>query len=244
MKDQDRGIRIKRNICIVLGIICLLLFAFWIILKEFTVTTVYVEGNRHYSAAEIRRMVESGWFGDNSIMLSLKYSNKSITNIPFIERMDVSVEDRNTIKITVYEKALAGYIRYLDRYMYFDKDGIVVESASIPTVGLPMVTGLKFDHLVMYEPLPVEDSSIFQTILNVTKILGKYEIETDRIFFNENAEMTLYFGNVRAQMGKDRLLEEKIQQLKAILPSLEGKSGVLEMANYESDSTNITFQSD
>ncbi len=244
MKELDRSIRIKRNITIVLGVICLLLFGFWIILSEFTVSTVYVEGNRHYSAAEIRRMVESGWFGDNSIMLSLKYSNKSITNIPFIERMDVSVEDRNTIRITVYEKALAGYIRYLDRYMYFDKDGIVVESASVPTVGLPMVTGLKFDHLVMYEPLPVEDPSIFQTILNVTKILGKYEIETDRIFFNESGEMTLYFGNVRAQMGKDRLLEEKIQQLKAILPSLEGKSGVLEMSNYESDSTNITFLSD
>ena len=91
MKELDRGIRIKRNICIVLGIICLLLFGFWMILREFTVSTVYVEGNRHYSAAEIRRMVESGWFGDNSIMLSLKYSNRSITNIPFIERMDVSV---------------------------------------------------------------------------------------------------------------------------------------------------------
>ena len=42
--------------------------------------------------------------------------------VPFVEKMDVSVVDPHTIKIEVYEKALAGYVEYLGHYMYFDKD--------------------------------------------------------------------------------------------------------------------------
>ena len=124
-------------------------------------------------------MVESGWFGDNTLVVSLKYNNRSIKNIPFVETMDVKVVNRHTVRVQVYEKALAGYVQYLDHYMYFDNDGIVVENATVATPGLPMVTGLSFDHFVMYEPLPVKDPAIFQTILDVTNMLKKHNIMTD-----------------------------------------------------------------
>ena len=78
------------------------------------------------------------------------------------------VVDPHTIKIEVYEKALAGYVEYLDRFMYFDRDGIVVESSTERTNGIPLVAGLSFDHVVLYQPLPVEDMGIFQDILNIS----------------------------------------------------------------------------
>ena len=123
--------------------------AYWYITANYTVTNVYVEGNVHYSNEEIMDMVMSGRYGNNSLILSLKYRDKSIEGIPFVEKMDVSVLDPHTVKIEVYEKALAGYVEYLDRYLYFDKDGIVVESSSEKTKGIPMVTGLTFDHVVL-----------------------------------------------------------------------------------------------
>jgi len=242
--DYDLIIQKKIKICIVLGIITVVLLAFDLILELFQVTTVYVEGNEHYSAQEIREMVQEGRFGDNSLYLSMRYSNRSITDIPFIETMDVDVLDRNTIKITVYEKALAGYVEYLGTYMYFDKDGVIVESSSMRTYGIPLVTGLSFDHFVMYEPLPVENEEIFQTILNVTQMLNKYEIVTDKIYFDDSYNMVLYFGDVRVDMGSMDLLEEKIQRLDAILPQLEGRSGILHMNNYDSEHGDITFTVD
>ena len=66
---------------------------------------------------------------------------------------------------------------------------------------------------------------------------------TDKIFFNEENEITLYFGNVRARLGKDNL-EEKIMRLQQILPSLEGESGVVDMQNYSDDRKNVTFRKD
>lgn len=244
MRDYDTLIHKQIIACVILGGVAALLFTFWIFLAKFQVTNVYVEGNKHYSAQEIREMIEVGRFGDNSLFLSFKYSNKSITDIPFIETMDVDVLDRNTIKITVYEKALAGYVEYLGSYMYFDKDGVIVENASVQTVGIPLVTGLKFDHFVMYEPLPVENQDIFQTILNVTQMLEKYSIVTDRIYFDDAYKMTLYFGDVRVTMGENQMIEEKIQRLDAILPQLAGKSGVLHMENYQDGSEDITFTLD
>lgn len=243
-KELDLVIGKKVRIIIALSAVLTILIAIVIVLKEFTIETVYVEGNEHYTSSQISQFVEQGRFGDNSIYLSLKYSNKSITDIPFIEKMDVDVLDRNSIKVTVYEKNLAGYVEYLGSYMYFDKDGVVIESSSVKTQGIPLVTGLSFDHFVMYEPLPVENKEIFQTILNLTQLLNKYDIETDGIHFDSNYKMTLYFDGVRVSIGDTRLLEEKVQQLGSILPQLEGKSGVLDMTTYDEDSRNVTFTTD
>lgn len=137
----------KKRTVILIGIMLLLAAlgaaGAWV-LSFYKVTTVYVEGNVHYTNEEIMSMVMDGTLGDNSLYLSLKYKKKGIDTIPFIQKMDVRILAPDTIKITVYEKALAGYIEYLGRYMYFDKDGIIVESSQQRTAGIPQVTGLKF----------------------------------------------------------------------------------------------------
>ena len=246
MRENDDPIRIKRNIIIIELVAVLLLGAFYVILMEFKITSVMVQGNEHYTSDQIVNLIENGWFGDNSLILSLKYRHKAFKNVPVIETMEVKIEDRHSVRVRVYEKALAGYIRYLDRYMYFDKDGIIVENADVPTEGIPLVTGLEFDHLTMYEPLPVGDSGVFQTILDVTKILSKHDMSADKIYFNEKFEMTLYFGEMRIQLGSKDLLEEKIQQVEAIMKTVEGKqySGVLDLSSYQSDTATVSFQGD
>lgn len=202
---------------------------------------IRVEGNLHYTREEIIDMVLTDRLSYNSLYLSLKYRNKEIKNIPFIETMSVKVVSQDQITITVYEKSVAGYVEYMGRYMYFDRDGVVVESSETKTQGVPQVTGISFDHVVLYEPLPVEDSDIFQKILSITQMLSKYEIVTDKIYFNDSYEITLYFGQVRARLGKDNL-EEKVMRLQYILPQLEGESGVLRLENYTDESQNITFE--
>ena len=221
-----------------------LLGAYRYVIENYTITTVYVEGNVHYTNEEIINMVMEGHYGNNSLLLSMKYKDKSIVGVPFVEKMDVSVLDPHTIKIEVYEKALAGYVEYLERYMYFDKDGIVVESSMEKTVGIPLVTGLDFDHVVLYEPLPVEDDTIFRSILSITQLVNKYNLSTDRIYFGSDGALTLYFGEVRAALGTDANLDEKIMKLQYMLPELEGRKGTLRMENYTEDTKNISFELD
>lgn len=213
------------------------------VLKKYKVENITVEGNLHYTDDEIIEMVMKDRRSYNSLYLSLKYRNKEIKNIPFIETMNVRVVAPDTVAIMVYEKSVAGYVEYMGRYMYFDREGIVVESSMTRTEGIPQVTGVSFDHVVLYEPLPVENQEIFHDILSITQMLSKYEISTDKIYFNDSYEITLYFGGVRARLGQDNL-EEKIMRLKYILPRLEGESGVLKMENYSEERENVTFEKD
>ena len=112
---------------------------------NYKIKNVYVDGNVHYTDEEIMNIVMEGTLGDNSLFLSMKYKNKGIDNIPFVQTMDVDILSPDTIRITVYEKSLAGYVEYLGNYMYFDKDGTIVESSTNKTAGIPQVTGLSFD---------------------------------------------------------------------------------------------------
>ena len=209
----------------------------------FRVQNVSVEGNVHYTSEEIEAMVLTDRLSYNSLYLSLKYRNKEIRDIPFIETMSVRVDSPDSITIRVYEKSVAGYVEYMGRYMYFDRDGIVVESSETRTEGIPQVTGIRFDHVVLYEALPVKNTDIFQEILSITQMLSKHQITTDKIYFNESNEITLYFDNIRAKLGKDNL-EEKVMRLEQILPNLSGESGVLDLQNYSEDRKNVTFQKD
>ncbi len=221
-----------------------LISAYVYIITNYTVTTVYVEGNVHYTNEEIMDMVMEGRYGNNSLLLSLKYKDKSIVGVPFIEKMDVSVVDPHAVKIEVYEKTLAGYVEHLERYMYFDKDGIVVESSKEKTPGIPMVTGLSFDHVILYEPLPVEDEGIFKDILSITQLVNKYDLSVDRIYFGSDDSLTLYFEGIKAALGTGENLDEKVMRLQDVLPSLKGKTGTLKMENYTEETKNISFEPD
>lgn len=221
-----------------------LVSAYAYVITNYTVTTVYVEGNVHYTNEEVMGMVMKGYYGNNSLLLSLKYRDRSVEGIPFVEKMDVSVLDPHTIRIEVYEKALAGYVEYLEKCMYFDKDGIVVESSDRRTPGVPMVTGFAFDHVIVHEPLPVEDETIFRSVLNITQLVNKYNLSVDRIYFGSDDTLTLYFGGVRAALGTADHLDEKIMSLQNMLPSLTDQKGVLHMENYTEETENISFEPD
>ena len=228
----------------ILGITILVLCVFFLIMSRYTVKTITVEGNIHYTNDEIVNMVMKNRLDRNSLYLSIKYRKKGIEGIPFIEKMSVNILAPDTIKIIVYEKAVAGYIEYLGKYMYFDKDGIIVETSDAKTEGIPQITGLQFDYVVLHESLPIENREIFQSILDITQLLTKYEISIDKIYFDQNNQMTLYFENIRVRLGDISNIDDKIIRLKSILPELKGQKGILRMENYVDGMKNITFNKD
>lgn len=226
------------------AVVAVLGAVYYYVVTTYKVTTVYVDGNVHYTSEEVMDMVMTGRYGNNSLYLALKYKDKGIEDIPFVEKMDVNILDPNTIRINVYEKALAGYVEYLGRYMYFDKDGIVVESSQEKTAGIPQVTGLQFEYVVLNEPLPVGNDEIFKRILSITQLLAKYELSADKIFFDSDYDLTLFFDEIRVTLGASDEIDEKIMRLQYILPKLKGKRGTLRMENYTEDTKNITFNQD
>ena len=240
-KGKKAGIKIV----IALAVVAVFMGVAAFLLEKYNIKTVYVEGNVHYTEDEIKGFVMTGPLGNNSLYLSAKYRNAGVEDIAFVDVMDVTILSPDTIKITVYEKAVIGYVEYLDTYMYFDKDGYVVESSGVQTMGIPQVTGLKFDYMVLGEPLPVNDTSVFSAVLDITKLIDKYELMAEKIFFHNTGDVTVYFDDVKVSLGNEPdHMEDKVSLLPEFLPKLMGKSGVLQMETYDEAGGKYTFKPD
>lgn len=232
------------GVLIFLTVIALILGAVYYFISTYSIKTVYVEGNIHYTEEEIKEIVMEGPLGNNSLYLSFKYKNKGVENVPFVDVMDVSVLAPDTIKITVYEKALAGYIEFMDSYMYFDRDGYIVETSNVKTVGVPWIVGLDFQKVVLGEKIPVADDGVFASIMSITNLLDEFELSADKIYFQSNLDIILVFGDVRVMLGDGTHLEEKIMMLPTFLEKLEGQKGTLRMEDYTEDGVVTVFEVD
>ncbi|SFC81260.1 cell division protein FtsQ/DivIB [Butyrivibrio sp. YAB3001] len=239
-------LKYSRSICIIFAIILMLFAVAFIVFNyvstKYTITNIYVNGNTHYTNEEIIDMVMTDKLSHNSIFLSLKYRDKSIEDIPFVQKMDVDIISPDTVRINVYEKAVAGYIAYLGHYMYFDRDGIVVESSMETSDSVPQVMGLDFHYCILYEKLPVENEKVFSEILDITQLLDKYQLNANKIFFDSEYNVYLYFDDVEVSLGTNDYIDEKIIQLQYILPNLADKKGILEMKDFSEDKKNVTFE--
>ncbi|MGN0401416.1 MAG: cell division protein FtsQ/DivIB [Acetatifactor sp.] len=219
---------------LVLGAV--VLGAGWYFKSKYTIKNVYVEDNIHYTDEEIKAFVMKGALGNNSKYLSLKYRNREVEDIPFVDTIDVDILSADTIRIRVYEKPVIGYVRYLGTNMYFDKDGYVVESNDVITRGIPQVTGITFDHMARGEKLQVENEEVFDRILVLKNILDKNELYADKVNITSRGEITVYFENLEVMLGNDSaVLENKIAQLKGILQKYEGQAGTLKMTTYNEE---------
>ena len=176
-----------------------------------------------------------------ALLLNLSFSTVR-PEIPFIDAFEVKVDSPSSLTIRVYEKNIVGYVHYLGKNVYFDKDGIVVESSDQEIEGVPLIKGLTFDRLTMHQALNVKDASIFGTILNITQLLDKYGLKPDEIRFGNNLELYLSMKDVTVNLGTGDHLDEKISRLKKLEPDLEDKSGSLHMENYTDESTHISLE--
>lgn len=233
----------KKGKKILLSLILLLLAAAMAaVLTLFRLDTVRVEGAVHYTQEEIKSMFLGDGLSFHSLYVYWKYHDKKIENTPFIDRLDTTLASPGEVVLTVYEKDIIGYFQYLGKYLYFDRDGMLVETSDKALEGIPQITGLKFDHFVISEQLPVEKERVFQIILRITRLLQKYEVTPDRVYFNEKLEMTMYFSGAKVLLGEEDNLEDKIAGLKQMIPKMGELSGTLHMERYTKDSPNVTFK--
>ena len=209
----------------------------------FRVRQVTVTGNAYYTKEEVVDLLLDEGSLQNTLLVYLRYKYQEHPEIPFIDDFEVTMDSWQSLKIRVYEKNMVGYVRYLGQDVYFDKDGIVVESSTQELEGIPQISGVTFDSLAIHQPLSVEDPTIFDTILSITKLLTKYDLDPDEIRFGAGGELFLQLGDVKVALGTGENLDEKISRLKQLEGDLKDKSGTLHMENYTDETTHISLES-
>lgn len=207
----------------------------------FEVKSVTVMGSDHYSQEEIKTMALTSAFSGNSVLAPI-FCTTDTDDIPFVEGFRVTQINRNTICISVKEKKSVGCIPYLDSYVYFDRDGIFIESSKERDESIPFFDGIQVNKVIKGEKLPIKGSTVLNTAVALATIFEKNETIPDHIVFDENYEISLIYGDITVQLGKDELLEDKMSRAIAILGSLQGKKGILHLETVTTNNKTVTFE--
>lgn len=242
-EERRRKKRRKIGLYILLILILLIAVGVFIVMNVFTVENVVVEGNELYSSTQIENMVLNDEYSWNSLYVDLKYRFVDIGEVPFVDTMEVSLDNPHTVHIKVYEKGMLGYlyINSIGQNAYFDKDGFVVETSTEVIDGVPKITGISCEEVVLYEKLQLENSDILRDLLNLTQTLKKYNLLPDEIQYDSNMEPVLYYGTIQVKIGSEDNLSQKVVRLSIILPQLDGLSGTLHLETWTPETTDIIW---
>ena len=241
--ERRRKKKRKRLVITLLLLILLIAAAIAIILNVFVLENVEVEGNVLYDDEAISSVILNDEYSQNSLYVYLKYRFQEPEQVPFVDTMSVTLKNPHTLHVSVYEKGILGsiYISSIGENAYFDKDGIVVETSSRKIEDVPVIEGLACETVVLYEALPI-DKNTRKDILSLTQILKKYELIPDTITYQVKDEPMLTYGSIRVLVGSQDKLNEKIERMSKIMPSLAGKQGILHLETWTEQTTDIVFE--
>lgn len=210
--------RIWKFLGILIGVCLLLLILLVVFSGSSQLTEITVEGNEYYTEQEIIDKVVTKPTDRFTLLFYLRCRYQELPRIPFVEKISVEMTDNHSASITVYEKIITGCVKIMGSYLYFDKDGIVVESSPERREEIPIVTGLSYDKIVLYQTLKVQKEEMFTTILNLTRLIKQNELDVDEIHFNSALEVDLICESIRVRLGKKEMYDEPVSALVTILP--------------------------
>ena len=230
--------KVKVTVAGVIGIV--LLGAAIGFFSYYKVDSVEVRGTTHYTEDEIKKMVLKGSFASNSVLAPLFCGNVDTSDVAFVDAFKITQLNRNTICISVKEKKPIGCIHYLDSYIYFDRTGTFVEGSQPLDKTVPYFDGIEVSKVVMDEKLDIKGDTVLNTAVALSTIFQKNDLVPDHIQFDSSYSISLIYGDITVQLGKDENLEEKMNRVAAILPKITGKKGILHMESVSTDTN--TFE--
>lgn len=213
---------------------CLLVILFCVFF--FRVKRVTIEGNTYYSQADMAERFQSNILQRN--ILSFWFLDKcSLTpKLPFVREYEVSYPSMNEIHIKLYEKTIVAGIAYSNQYIYFDKDGMVLQSSKRPVDNIPLFETKKLTTFTLYEKVQMEDEGLLIQIMNLANLFQHYQIPWDSVQFDDNDNATLTIGKIRVLLGKKNNYDEEISALSSVLENnsqKENQEGTFDLRNHQ-----------
>ena len=139
-------------------------------ISTWTVDKVQVEGCEIVNTQSVSDAMKEEAPLDNTLLLYIKSKMNKLKDLSFVSKMDLELTDKNTVTVTVYEKSIAGCVLYKGDYVYFDKDGIVLDSSKRRVGSAPLIKGLTFTEWSIGKKLPSDDDKKW---VRLTSMLAK-----------------------------------------------------------------------
>lgn len=220
-------------------IVAALLSAAVFFLVDCQLEKLVIQPGSVYSADEIEKRLFNVGTDKYAVLFAARINYLWDEDIPFVEKVDVELVDKNSVIVYVYDKAVIGCVEHMGSYVYFDREGIAVDSADSVRAGIPLITGLTFTQIAMGERLDLSDGRAFGTILDILMLLEKNELAASDIDFGLRRDITIHIDDDEFLLGTADNYDVKINNFQAALSAVSEGSYVFDFRNYSNENLEI-----
>ena len=167
-----------------------------------------------------------------------------ISSEPLLSGIRLSIENPQKVVVHVREQQLVAAVKNNDQYSYVNEKGRIILTQDDKIQDIPMMDGIQIKSAENGDVLTAADDTVLDSILNIAALLNEDEITADTIGITSDGGYDLVMGKVTVLLGKDIYMEEKLSELKDLLPNLDGLSGTLHLEEYDSTKDSFIFTKD
>lgn len=219
-----------RGILVVLASLLAIGAAVVLMLFNFESATIY--GNTKYSKEQIESFITRGTLGENTFVMALKYHHRKVSDIPFVDRIDIDIINPSTVRVNITEKPTDGCIVYNGNNVYFSREGFIQTVSGRTVEETTIVNGVVLTHSETGSQILAKNQLGLDLSLELMRAAHKYGIRADSIDVDSKNNLTATFGDVMVKVGKTGF-DQKMFRMHQIYPYLEGRSGVISLTAYK-----------
>lgn len=243
-KARQRKARKKRLITsfIALSIALVITAVILCLTVFFPIAKITATGSKIYTSEEI--VANSGVkIGDNIFTFGRKRASNSIkTNLPFVEKVEFSLDLPDTLKIKVYDAKAYYCVSYNGAYYNVSKLGWVLEKVSDKTDGVFEIKISDVKCKVGSE-IVFNDKKSYKMLQNVVALLEENDFKIDYVDVTNSVTIKAGVeGRFDVNFGTENSLENKIMHLKTTIENIaDNKSGSINLSMWNDQKPQGTF---
>ena len=241
--ENPKKTRLFVILCVIIALAIVIAGGVFFVLFFCNIEKVNMSGNTVLIQEEIEQDLFVDEYDKNAVILIIRNIVKPRKDIPFVESMDITMDDLNTISIDIHEKELIGYLMDADKNrIYYGSDGKVAEISRLKVKGIPRVLPEgEMSAVSVGADIPIREKSR-RELLALQRDLKNNEIKVSRIEISEEGNFTLYHKDIVIKLGTASSMTEKVMRLKYILPKVKKKVGILHLEDWTEGNTDIVFE--
>ncbi len=221
----------------------LLIGTVYFLTTQFQLKKIEVAGNETYTEQEVQQAVLEKKYVKNTLQFFLMELKKKSTFLPFIEKAEVKIKNKNTISIYVTEKKRIGKIVKNGDNWYYDRRGILLEQTKKEYPGIVSVEGLTYKTMQLGERIPVTQEGCYEALMTISHSIAKYGTPIQKIVMKSTEDIQLISERFTINLGTSDYLEQKMEELYPVIKAATQNDlrGTIDMSNFTEEQKRITF---
>lgn len=225
---------------IIVAFVAAITMAAAVILMTFNFEKAVIYGNTKYSQKQIESFITRGRLGENTFVMALKFHHRTVTDIPFVDQIDIDIVSPSTVRVNIKEKPLDACVIREDDKVYFSKEGVVQTISGRSVENTTVVNGLDLKAPVTGSAVEADNQTGKALVLDLLQAMDRYGIHADSIDVDKRNNLTASFGQVLVKLGKTGY-DGKMYKIHQMATGLKDRSGVISMTGFDYDGENIVL---